>query len=152
LSGSEPLAAALRLLAVRDRSEAELGQLLRRRGFPEPQVDAVLGRCRELGYLDDSRCARARARALTHEGRAVGRRLLLELQRGGIDQATAARAAAEAEDELPAAAVLAALRQRRFPGFVWAEAADRERKRVADYFLRRGFPLSLVLSFFQEER
>jgi len=152
LSGSDPLAAALRLLALRDRSAAELARRLQRQGFAAEQVEATLARCRELGYLDDERFARARAGALTRQGRAVGRRLLLELRRSGLDAATAARAAAEAERACPATEALAELSRRRFPGFAWSAADDRERRRVVDYFQRRGFPLSLVLSFFQEER
>jgi regulatory protein len=152
LSGSDPLAAALRLLAVRDRSAAELGERLRRQGFAEERITAALARCRELGYLDDARFARERARTLRRTGRAVGPRLLAELRRAGVSEADASVAAVEAGTERSEAQLLGELLARRFPGFCWAAAGDRERRRAVDYFLRRGFAPSLVLSHLQKER
>jgi len=152
LSASDPFAAALRLLTGRDRSEAELGERLRLKGHDEEAVASVLERCRRLGYLDDRRFARERARALLRRGRAVGRCLLDDLRRHGIAEAEARDAAAEAEDEFTLEEVLAALSERRFPGFDYRQADDRQRRRVVNYFLRRGFPLSQVLTYFKEER
>ena len=152
MSGSDPLAAALRLLARRGRSEAELGERLRQKGFAEPQVGAALQRCRELGYLNDARFARERAHELMRAGRAVGRRVMNDLRQRGGDEATARAALEAAGCEFGEAELLAELRRRRFPGFAWHTTDDRERQRVVNYFLRRGFPLSLVLSFLQQER
>ena len=152
MSVSDPFAAALRLLTVRDRSEAELGERLRLKGHDEEAIASVLERCLRLGYLDDRRFARERARALLRQGRAVGRRLLDDLRRHGIAEGEARDAAAEAEDEFTREEVLAALAERRFPGFDYHQADDRQRQRVVNYFLRRGFALSQVLTFFKEER
>nr|NIS40343.1 hypothetical protein [Desulfuromonadales bacterium] len=47
----------------RDRSTAELAKKLRERSFGNREIESVLNRCIELGYLDDERFAATRARA-----------------------------------------------------------------------------------------
>ena len=151
MNGPAPLAAALRLLTVRDRSEAELTARLRRKGFDETQIADVVERCRRYGYLDDARFARERARSLLRRGRAVGPRLLADLRRHGVSETEARAAAEDAKKDFDERELLVELLERRFPGFVFSAAADRERRRVVNYFLRRGFSLPQVLSFFQAE-
>lgn len=150
MSDSDALAAALRLLARRGRSESELAGRLRQKGFSEAAITSVMARCRQLGYLDDARFARERARELMRGGRAVGRRVLVDLQQRGIAEATALAAVEEAAQEFGEDALLADLRRRRFPDFAWPAADDRQRQRVVNFFLRRGFSLPRVLSFLRE--
>jgi regulatory protein len=150
LSDSDALAAALRLLARRGRSEAELAGKLRQKGFSEETITAVMTRCRQLGYLDDARFARERARELMRGGRAVGRRVLVDLQQRGVAETIALAAVEEAAQEFGEDALLADLLRRRFPDFTWPAADDRQRQRVVNYFLRRGFSLTRVLSFLRE--
>jgi regulatory protein len=142
---SDPFAAALRLLTARDRSERELAERLRRKGFDESTCLETVARCRELGYVDDARFARSRARQLMESGRAVGKRLLLDLQQHGIAEALAGETRAELEQKRDQDAVLTELLQRRFSGFDYDQADDRERRRVIQFFLRRGFDLAVVL-------
>ena len=151
MGDSDPLAAALRLLTVRDRSEAELAARLLRKGFDEAQITDAVERCRRYGYLDDARFARERARSLLRQGRAVGPRLLADLRQHGVGEAEARAAVDEAREEFDERELLAELLRRRFPDFIFRAAADRERRRVVNYFLRRGFSLPQVLSFFQAE-
>lgn len=150
MSDSDALAAALRLLARRGRSEAELADRLRQKGFGEEAVTAVLARCRQLGYLDDARFARGRARELMRGGRAVGPRVLADLRQRGVAESTAFAALDEVEEEFSADDLLADLQRRRFPEFAWPAADDRQRQRVVNFFLRRGFSLARVLSFLRE--
>ncbi len=61
--GSQPARAAmdtaLRMLARRSLSEAEILERLAKKGFPEGQAEAVIVRLRELGLADDpGLCAR----------------------------------------------------------------------------------------------
>jgi regulatory protein len=150
LSDSDALAAALRLLARRGRSENELAGRLQQKGFSEEAITSVMARCRQLGYLDDARFARERARELMRGGRAVGRRVLVDLQQRGIAEANALAAVEEAAQEFGEDALLAELRRRRFPDFAWPAADDRQRQRVVNFFLRRGFSLTRVLAFLRE--
>lgn len=151
-SASDPLAAALRLLSTRDRSEGELAGHLRRKGYGEEEIAAVLGRCRELGYLDDARFARERARRMMAAGKGVGPKVLADLAAHGVSAGEARAACEEAAAENPPEDVLRNLLQRRYPGLDFAAADDRERRRVVNYLLRRGFSLPLVLSILKEER
>lgn len=151
-NASDPLAVALRLLAVRERSSAELTARLQQKGFAEAAVEKAVERCREFGYLDDQRFARERARALLRSGRAIGPKLLADLQARGISREAAQEAQDQALEGTDPAEVLRALLERRFPDFQPATASDRERRRVIDYCLRRGFASTLVYSLIRHER
>lgn len=151
-SASDPLAVALRLLSVRERSSAELTARLQQKGFSATAVEATINRCQEFGYLDDQRFARERARALLRSGRAIGPKLLADLQARGISREAAQDAQDQALEGTDPAEVLRALLERRFPDFQPATASDRERRRIIDYCLRRGFSSALVYSLIRHER
>lgn len=131
--------AALRLLAVRPRSAAELARRLRMKGFAPAETEPVLARLAELGMLDDAAFAGMLARdrvRLRPQGR---RRMLGELRAKGVDEETARAAVdgvldAEETDEA-ALARRAAAKFRPRPG----EDAARARRRLHGYLARRGF-------------
>jgi regulatory protein len=152
LKDPNALPAALRLLARREHSEAELAERLGRKGFADASIAAAINRCRDLGYVDDARFALERARSLMRNGRAVGHRILADLKARGVSEADALAALEQAGREFEEEALLADLHRRRFPDFSYASADDRQRRRVVNFFLRRGFPLPRVLSFLKEER
>jgi regulatory protein len=147
---SDPMAAALRLLERRDRSTAELTRDLHNRGYDEERTAAVIERCRELGYLNDRRFAEERARAMLRDGRGVGRRIELDLQRRGIGTGKARDAIDKAQREHPPEQVARDLLARRFPGFVYNQTNDRDKRRVMAFFQRRGFSLDLILAILRE--
>lgn len=152
MSGSDAYGLALRLLTGRDRSEKELRTALNKRGFDAQAIETAIERCRELGYVDDGRFALGRARSRLREGRAVGSRLLMDLRRSGIDEHLAEQAVDQALEETSTEEILRDLAERRFRDFIYTQADDKQRRRVIEFFLRRGFALSQVLSFFKEER
>lgn len=151
-SATEALAAALRLLTSRERSSAELSARLLQKGFSEAVVATTIERCRQFGYLNDQRFALERARGLLRSGRAIGPKLLADLQAKGIPREAAVDALEQALDGTDPAELLQTLLQRRFPDFQPATASDRERRRVLNYCLRRGFSSSLVYSLIRHER
>jgi regulatory protein len=67
----EPFAAALRMLARRPYSIAELRQALEKKCPQNEQVDVAIARLRELGYLDDRKFAEQYAYSLARN-RAFG--------------------------------------------------------------------------------
>jgi regulatory protein len=151
-STSEVYAVALRLLTRRGYAEAELGGRLRDKGYSATETEAALARCRDLGYLDDSHFAQQRALALLRNGRAVGRRARLDLRHRGIDAELATAAVAAAESEHPPHELLRAQLARRYPHFDYATADAASRRRIINFFLRRGFELSLVLNILHAEK
>ena len=152
LKNSNALSAALRLLARREHSETELAGRLKRKGFVDADIAAALERCRELGYMDDARFALERTRSLMRNGRAVGHRILADLKGRGVSENDALAALEQAALEFDGRTLLADLHRRRFPDFSYGNADERQRRRVVNFFLRRGFSLSQVMSFLKEER
>jgi regulatory protein len=151
-SASEAYTTALRLLTRRGYAEAELNGRLRDKGYSGEEAAAALTRCRDLGYLDDTHFAQQRALALLRNGRAVGRRARLDLRQRGIDENLAVAAVAAAEAEHPPLELLRQQLARRYPHFDYATADAASRRRVINFFLRRGFDLSLVLTTLHAEK
>lgn len=143
------LARALRVLARRDHSTAELTRKLRDGGVAPSQVETVIARLRELGYLDDRRFARQWADSAVRSGRGYGQRLVQELKRRGIADEIIAEVLAELTVEYGETEMLAALFARKFAGFMPTTASDREKSRVINYLQRRGFSLAAILDFFR---
>jgi len=133
------------LLTRRDYGSRELAARLRQRGCPREEIESTLERLQQLGYLDDERYARHLAGRLVNEGRAWGGRLRLELKQRGIAGELAEKAAEDAENKAEATTLVRDLARRRYSGFDYDSATDRERRRVVHFFQRRGFPLELIL-------
>lgn len=151
MTSSNAFTAALRLLKTRERSEKELAGRLQRKGFAAEAVNAAIERCRELGYVDDGRFASGRARQLLASGRAVGPRLRRELHNAGVAEEVVEQALAELNEDYSEAELLVELLQRRYPAFDYQQADDREKRRVVNYFLRRGFALATVMDQLKQQ-
>lgn len=81
---SSLLQQAIKLLAVRDHSVAELRAKLAKYEDDPEVIDGVLARCRDMKYLDDSRFAQLFSESLARKGK--GQHFIrLELQRRGVD-------------------------------------------------------------------
>ncbi|MBD5604837.1 MAG: regulatory protein RecX [Candidatus Eremiobacteraeota bacterium] len=92
---SSPRVAALRMLAQRRLTEAQLWERLARRGYDETDVRSAVESCKRDGFIDDALFAK-----LFVDGRvkAVGNaRLVAELVRRGIDRDAAKASVATAE-------------------------------------------------------
>jgi regulatory protein len=138
-------AIALRQLAARARTEAQLRARLDRDGLGG-EADAVIAWLRALRYVDDEAYARARARGLVAGGRYGPRQATQRLVREGISPVRARAVLDEALCETgsrdAAAAELAlcrALALRRARGRPPAELDDRARARLARFLSGRGF-------------
>jgi len=142
---SDPWPVALRLLTRCDRSTAELRRKLLERDFAVEDVEQTLERCGELGYLDDARYAARRAVGLMNQGRAVGHRILADLRQHGISEDLAGQALEMARAEHDEDQVLETLVERRFPGFDYSMAPEREKRRIVHFLQRRGFPLGRIM-------
>lgn len=144
--------AALRLLQYRFRSEKELDERLRLKGFPGEEVEATIARLRQEKWLDDRRFAGQYAR--TRRLRRVGRyRIGRELQSLGVSTEDAAEALGDQQAERENLTLLCQKRIRiltrtRGAGFV---AGSEGRRKLTAYLLRQGYDYAAVLAVVEEE-
>ncbi|MFL6057314.1 MAG: regulatory protein RecX [Rubrobacteraceae bacterium] len=137
---------ALHFLGYRARSRSEVRQRLRRDGYGEETVGAVIGRLEELGYLDDEEFARTVVR---EKARRYGpRRVSADLRRSGVD-AELAQDIVEEEfaerSEVEAARSAAARRYNR-------RGSDAEARRVYGFLMRRGYSADICAAVAREYR
>ena len=133
-SREDALAAALRLIAFRPRSENEMRQALGRRGIPQDVRDETVSRLRELALLDDAAFAVSFIETRDRSSPRSRRLLAQELRQKGIARETASRSA-DTVDDADAAYRAAgrragAMRGLPFPDF---------ERRLGGFLLRRGF-------------
>lgn len=138
----EPLQRALRYLGYRPRSEAELRQHLRQRGYDAPAIDGCVQRLRQLNYLNDSNFARSWA-ASKVSARGYGpKRIGDELRAKGIAPAVIREVVAEsfgADEEKQNAKRLLARRYRDL------DLKDpKQLRRAAAFLLRRGYSSKVI--------
>jgi regulatory protein len=150
--GKRALASALRILARRDMSSAELSRRLTGRGFPEALAGETVSRLRDAGYLDDRRFARQWAESAIRNGRCYGPRLRLELTRQRIPDEIAAEVLASLAAEYGEKETLANLLASKFTRFNPSSATDREKRRVVQYLQRRGFSIAAIFEGFRENQ
>jgi regulatory protein len=134
------LDAALKLLAARSRTEAELRKALSSREYPPADVETAVARVRELGYLDDGEVARARARSLLGRG-AAPRHAARRLEAQGITPAQARTAVDGEAGEEGEAGLLERALERRLKG---RKLDLTEKQRVFRSLVQKGFRPSAV--------
>jgi regulatory protein len=137
---------ALHFLGYRARSRREVRDRLRRYGYGEETVGAVIRRLEELSYLDDEEFARTAAR---EKARRYGpRRVSAELRRSGID-AELAQGVVEEEfasrSEVQLARSAAARRYNR-------GGSGAESRRVYGFLMRRGYSAGVCADVAREYR
>lgn len=135
--------AALRLLARRPRSEREIRDRLRRKGYPSVTIDAVVARLLDRRYLDDEAFARYWVEH-RERNRPRGRRLLeQELRQKGVAREVIQRTIDETElDEAMTAVQLGRAKLTAYAGLEAAVA----RRRLGAYLTRRGYGHDVVRS------
>ena len=142
--------AALRVLTRSEKSETELRKKLQQFGFSVSAIEAAVIKCREYNYLNDNRYALERARTMLRTGRGVGTKIVYDLRRRGLDDVAVAQALETATSEVSTTDLLRQQFQRRFATFNYASADNRERRRVVNFFQRRGFPLEQIFTILHE--
>lgn len=127
---------ALALLSRRAHARAELCTKLRRYQPSVAQLDAVLARLEQAGWLNDAQFARDRADSMVRQGRAGPARIQAQLRKHGVARAEVDSTMAETEaDWFTSCRALAQDRARR--GLDLTDPKDRSR--LVRFLLGRGF-------------
>ncbi|MGZ3596427.1 MAG: regulatory protein RecX [Syntrophales bacterium] len=134
---------AFRLLAMRARSEKELRAKLKEKGFDESVIDEVAARLRELNYLDDESFARQWARNLAVNKLLGNRRIEASLVEKGIPQPLVRQVLTEVREELAEQKAVTLLIRKKLDSDS-RKIDDRERRRLAQSLMGKGFPPGLI--------
>lgn len=128
--------AALNLLTHRGRSEHELRQRLRQKGFTAEAIDDAIARVTGWGYLDDEQFASAWVEQRSASRPRSRRALQHELREKGVDREIITSTIEDAGiDELSDARQLAASKWRKDRDLPF----DKRRQRTASFLARRGY-------------
>jgi regulatory protein len=139
---ADPYTYALTLLARRELSVAQIRSRLKKRDFPDADIDAAIARLRASRAVDDGRVARAFAR--TASAKARGRlRVLREIEALGIDRSTARDAVAEVFADLDEDTLLSKALDRKLRGRRVQSAA--EFRRLHQFLMRQGFDAARIV-------
>jgi len=142
---------ALRLLTGRDYSVAGIRKKLAERRVAENDLEATLDRLQREGWLDDTRYAERFAEAALSSGRYYGARLRMEMRRKGFSADVIDEALAPLQAECNESAEVREAAERRFPGFSYVAASDRDKRRVVGFLQRRGFGFAAIIQALRAE-
>jgi regulatory protein len=136
--------AALKMLARRELSEAQVRERLARRDHDPAEIDLAVARLKAERAIDDTRAAEAIARTETSVKRRGKLRVRLQIERAGIAPAIARQAidsvfSALDDDTLIEAALAKRLRR----GAIVSD--DREFARLYRFLLGQGFDADRVI-------
>jgi len=136
---------ALKLLAARDYTAAKLRAKLGARAFAEADAETAVTRLTTEGWLNDRRFAERFAEYALSTGRFFGPRLRLEMRRRGVPAELIDDVLVQMRDEHDEGEGAASVLARRYPGFSFKTADDREKRRVVSFLQRRGFGFSAIM-------
>jgi len=138
---------ALRLLALRGRSRAELRKKLVERDFSKSVIDRVLENLGALGYLDDEAFAVNRARHLAVNRLYGDRKIAEQLREKGVDPEAARAAIREVREEFPEIEGIARSAARKLQGRGLESLGKKERLALARTLQGKGYHLALILDY-----
>ncbi len=132
------LRAALRLLSIRSRSEQEIVERLRRRGFGAEVVAKVVEDLAARGFVDDRAFAVQRARSQVLHRHVGPRRLKEELRQMGVTTEIVRETIRQVFQEVDEETVARAGATKRLKALRHASNPV-ARRRLAAYLVRQGF-------------
>ncbi len=143
---------ALYLLGYRARSIQELKKKLSDKGFSERTIQRVIADFERVGLLDDKQFAASYVRSRMLQ-RPMGKRLLKqELRYKGITEEISDAVLAEEYGEQSEVEVAKELIRKRLKKPLADDAASRkEKKKLYDFLVRRGFDWELISSALLED-
>jgi regulatory protein len=142
--GPEAYVDALKMLARRELSEAQVRQRLARRDYDPESIDAAVARLKSERAIDDARAAEAIARTETTTKRRGKLRVTRQIENAGIAEAIARRAIDEIFGAIDSDALIEAALTRRLRGRT-SIRDDAEFHRLCRYLIGQGFEADDVI-------
>ena len=142
---------ALTLLVARDYTTAKMREKLAARGLNEAAVETAVVRLEREGWLSDRRFAERFAETAVAGGRFFGPRLRLEMRRHRVPAELIDEVLGRLRQERDEQDDLRCVMERRFPGFSFFAASEREKRRVIAFLQRRGFGLGAIMKVLKVE-
>lgn len=142
---------ALRLLTGRDYSVAGIRRKLAAREVSGEDLEAAILRLQRGGWLDDQRYAERFAEAALSSGRYYGVRLRMEMRRRGFTADVVNEILVPLLAESDEISEVRSAAERRYPGFSYSAASDRDKRRVVGFLQRRGFGFSAIMRALRAE-
>ena len=133
----DPFSLAAQALYQKERSRAELGAWLLKRGFEDVDIEETLARLAKIGELDDARFARRYAEDKRELSGWGAERIREALEARGVGAAEIEAAIGDSGDELGRAIELLSRRGD-------ALSDDAARNRALSFLTRRGYPYELA--------
>ena len=146
-----PYLDALKMLARRELSEAQVRQRLARRGHDPDAIDDAVARLKEERAIDDARVAEAIARTQTAVKRRGKMRVRRQIESAGISSANARSAVDEVFGEIDPAALIESALAKRLRGAA-AIRDDREFQRLYRYLIGQGFEPDQIMKVLSARR
>ncbi len=142
---------AVKMLARRELSEAQIRQRLARHRHSADAIDAALDRLRETRAIDDARVAEAIARNQISTKTRGARRAEQQIAQAGISRETARRAVQAVSESFDLDAVLEAALAKRLRGRQQI-ADDKDFRRLYRYLVGQGFEPERVLAILKKHK
>jgi regulatory protein len=139
------------MLGRRELSEKQIRERLKRKEHSEDDIEAAVARLREERAIDDARVAGAIARTETSIRRRGKLRVQMQIQRAGIDKATAKHAVDEVFDAIDDDALIEASLKKRLRGRETI-ADDREFQRLYRFLAAQGFESDKIVKVLRAHR
>lgn len=146
-------AVAFRYLGYAARSQAEIERRLTRDEFAPEVIAAVIAEFTAEGWLDDAKFAQDWLADRADRKKYGKGRLAAELRRKGVDREALDTALEAVDEEAELERARAAARQKwRAESFIGLDrsAIQSEKKRCADFLLRRGFAWPIITQVLRE--
>lgn len=139
---------AANYIAFKDRTEKEVYNKLKEKGYCSQEIDDAIQKLLEYGYINDERYALSYIKS--NIGQKGARRIVMELVQKGIDKDVVGEAVASLEiDECSA---IEAIIEKRYRNCDFSN--ESETRKVYSYFARRGFKfenINRVVSYFRKK-
>lgn len=132
---------ALQLLAKRDYAAAEIEARLRPRSGSDEDLNWVLARLRDAGYVDDARVAVRKAKALREEALVGRRRAELDLERRKLEASAVHQGLSAAYQDVDEASLALRYLQEKLSRYLQNDALEdaRQLQRAYGQLRRAGF-------------